>query len=133
VVSGFALDVGKRMVDAVLVEAGEAPMAFETEVRKGIDPGLVEWVRGDTFRTRVWPVPARGRPRIGVEYVSDLPVPHGAGGHLHAVQEVRRALERGALLAASGAYWATVGRLALTGLVESGRHVGPSRRASWPR
>jgi hypothetical protein len=80
VVSGFALDVDGTMVDAVLVEAREARVAFEAEVRKGIDPGLVEWVRGDVFRTRVWPVPPRGRRTIRVEYVSELPVRvQGAG------------------------------------------------------
>ena len=74
ILAGFALDVQGQLVDAVLVEAREARVAFEAEVRKGVDPGLVEWVRGNTFRTRVWPVPARGRRTIRVDYISELPV-----------------------------------------------------------
>ena len=72
VVSGFALDVNGRMTDGVVVEAREARIAFETEVRRGVDPGLVEWVRGNNFRTRVFPIPARGRRTIALEYLTDL-------------------------------------------------------------
>src|SRR5262245_12375160 len=53
--SGFALDVGGEMVDGVVVERHEARIAFEKEVRRGVDPGLAEWVKGNNFRTRVWP------------------------------------------------------------------------------
>ncbi len=59
-VSGFALDVNGRMTDGVIVEAGEARIAFETEVRRGVDPGLVEWVaRRDD--------PAAPAPRIAIK------------------------------------------------------------------
>jgi hypothetical protein len=71
-VSGYGLDVDGEMVDAVVVEAQAARVAFEQEVRRGIDPGLVEWVRGNSFRTRVWPIPAHGRRTVKVEYVSEL-------------------------------------------------------------
>jgi hypothetical protein len=66
------------MVDGVVVERQEARVAFEKEVRRGIDPGLVEWVQGNAFRTRVWPVPAHGRRTVRVQYVSDL-VTRGSG------------------------------------------------------
>jgi hypothetical protein len=81
VVSGYGLDVNGRMVDGVVVEAQQARVAFETEVRRGIDPGLVEWVRGNNFRTRVWPIPARGRRTVAVEYLSDLATSRAGGGH----------------------------------------------------
>src|SRR5262245_52431687 len=67
--SGFALDVGGEMVDGVIVEAQAARVAFEQEVRKGVDPGLAEWVRGSAFRTRVWPVPAEGTRTVRVRYL----------------------------------------------------------------
>ena len=73
-VSGYGLDVDGEMVDAVVVERQAARVAFEQEVRRGIDPGLVEWVRGNSFRTRVWPIPAHGRRTVKVEYVSELAV-----------------------------------------------------------
>lgn len=83
-VSGYALDLGGQLVDAVVVEREAARVAFESEVRRGVDPGLVEWVRGNNFRTRVWPIPAHGTRTVRVEYVSDL-VTEGQGQHLTAL------------------------------------------------
>lgn len=83
-VSGYALDLGGRLVDAVVVEREAARVAFEAEVRRGVDPGLVEWVRGNNFRTRVWPIPAHGTRTVRVEHVSDL-VTEGQGEHLAAL------------------------------------------------
>jgi tetratricopeptide (TPR) repeat protein len=86
-VSGFALDVGGRMVDGVVVGAQEARVAFESEVRRRVDPGLVEWVQGNNFRTRVFPIPARGRRTVTVEYLSDLAA-HETGGAREAIYEL---------------------------------------------
>ncbi len=86
-VSGFGLDVAGRIVDGVVVEAQQARVAFETEVRKGVDPGLVEWVRGNNFRTRVWPIPANGRRTVTLEYLTDLAV-HESGASREAIYEL---------------------------------------------
>ncbi len=69
-VSGYALDVEGRMIDGVVVGKHEARQVFETEVRRGIDPGLVEWTRGRNFKTRIFPIPARGTRTVRVAYVS---------------------------------------------------------------
>jgi len=79
-VAGYALDVRGELVEGVPVERHEARIAFESELRKGIDPGLVEWVKGNTFRTRVWPIPPRGTRTVRVRYVSELVTPGGDGG-----------------------------------------------------
>ena len=71
-VSGYGLDVDGEIVDAVVVEAEAARVIFENEMRGRVDPGLVEWVRGNTFRTRVWPIPAQGRRTVRIQYVSAL-------------------------------------------------------------
>ncbi|MBM4372975.1 MAG: hypothetical protein FJ098_15075, partial [Deltaproteobacteria bacterium] len=76
VVSGYALDVEGVMVDGVVVEKDKARQVFEAEVRKGIDPGLVEWTRGNTFKTRVFPIPAGGSRTVMVRWVSDV-LPEG--------------------------------------------------------
>jgi hypothetical protein len=70
-VSGYALDVGGQLVDAVTIEKEKARVVFETEVRGGIDPGIVEQVQGNNFRTRVHPIPAKGTRTIRVRYVSE--------------------------------------------------------------
>ena len=71
-VSGYGLDVEGQLVEGVIVEKTRARVAFETEVRKGVDPGLVEWTRGNRFRTRVYPIPAEGTRTVQVRYVSEI-------------------------------------------------------------
>jgi hypothetical protein len=77
IVSGFGLDVGGAIVDGVVVEREAARVAFETETRRGIDPGLAEWVQGSLFRTRVYPMPAEGSRTVRVTYLSDLALGEG--------------------------------------------------------
>ncbi len=71
-VSGYALDINGNMVDGVVVEKEKGRQVFEKIVRQGIDPGLVEYTKGNTFKTRVFPVPARGSRIVRVSYVSEL-------------------------------------------------------------
>jgi len=71
-VTGYALDVNGAMVDGVVVEKEEARRIFEAEVRKGVDPGLVEWVGANTFRTRVFPIPANGERTVRVDTVAAI-------------------------------------------------------------
>ena len=74
-VSGYALDIAGVMVDGVVVEKDKARQVFEAEVRKGVDPGLVEWTRGNIFKTRVFPIPAKGSRTVMIRWVSEvLPV-----------------------------------------------------------
>lgn len=83
VVSGYGLDVDGQMVDGVVVEKHAARIAFETETRRRVDPGLVEWVQGNNFRTRVWPIPAGGSRTIKVQYVSDVVTTDREGTAFH--------------------------------------------------
>jgi len=81
-VSGYALDIKGAMIDGVVVEKHEARQVFEKIVRQGIDPGLVEWTKGSNFKTRVYPIPAKGTRTIMVRYVEELPE---IGGRLRYV------------------------------------------------
>ena len=71
-VSGYALDIEGKMVDGVVVPKDKARRVFEIEARKGIDPGLVEWVKGNNFKTRVFPIPPQGTRTVMVRYVTQL-------------------------------------------------------------
>jgi tetratricopeptide (TPR) repeat protein len=71
-VSGYGLDVNGTIVDGVAVEKQRARIIYETEVHKGIDPGLLEHVSGNAFRTRIYPIPANGSRTVRVRYVSEL-------------------------------------------------------------
>ncbi len=72
VVCGYAIDINGIMTDASVVEKEKARIAFENEVKKGVDPGLVEQVRGNAYRTRIYPIPANGSRRIRIEYMTPL-------------------------------------------------------------
>src|SRR6187455_580077 len=72
VVCGYAIDVDGEMVDGVVVAKQEARRILEVEIRKGVDPGLVEHVQGNVYRTRIYPLPAGGTRTIRLVYVSEL-------------------------------------------------------------
>ncbi len=74
VVCGYALDVDGIMVDGVVVAKKEARRILEAEERKGVDPGLVEQVQGNVYRTRIYPLPALGMRTIKLVYISELTV-----------------------------------------------------------
>ncbi len=74
-VVGYGLDVPAGsgvLVEGVCVEKQKARQVFESEVRRGIDPGLVEQTRGNSYRTRVHPIPPNGTRTVQITYVSDL-------------------------------------------------------------
>ncbi len=79
-VSGYALDVDGVLVEGVVVEQERARVILDAEERRGLDPGLVESVGGNVFRTRVWPIPAKGRRTVRVSYVSSLELRQETGG-----------------------------------------------------
>ena len=72
VVCGYGLEIDGEIRDGVVVPKEQARVVFETERRRGADPGLVESVRGNLYKTRVYPVPANGSRRIRLDYVAPL-------------------------------------------------------------
>ncbi len=78
VISGYAIDVNGVMVDGRVVEKEKARIAFENEVKKGVDPGLVEQIKGNAYRTRIYPIPAQGTRQVRVTYTTPLTIaPNG--------------------------------------------------------
>jgi Ca-activated chloride channel homolog len=76
-VAGYALDIGGRMVDGVGVTKEKARVVLETEMRRRVDPGLVEHVRGNMFRTRIFPLPPRGERTVRIVTVAPLALSGG--------------------------------------------------------
>jgi hypothetical protein len=62
VVTGYAFDVGGRMIDGQLLDQPKARNVYEDEIRKGIDPGLAEVTDDNLFQTRIFPI-TREQPR----------------------------------------------------------------------
>lgn len=71
-VSGYALDVNGRMREGVVVEKERARNAYESVKRRMIDPGIVEREAGNIYRTKVYPVPAKGTKRLSIRYLETL-------------------------------------------------------------
>jgi len=71
-VSGYALEVNGSMRSAVAVEKERARTAYETVKRRLIDPGIVEREAGNIYRTKVYPVPAKGTKRLRISYTETL-------------------------------------------------------------
>jgi len=89
-ITSFALDIGGEMREGVVVARSKARDAYESIVRRLIDPGLVEWIGEDRYRIRVFPVPAGGARRIRIRYARDLPAPRdGAMAPVVAVEAGR--------------------------------------------
>lgn len=55
-VQEFGYWVGDKYQKASVVRAKEGRVAYETQVRRGIDPALVEWTAGNNFKMRVYPI-----------------------------------------------------------------------------
>lgn len=72
IVTGYALDVGGRMIDGVLLDQLEARRAYEAQVRQNIDPGLGEVSRSFQFSTRVYPIAPGSTRTVRVRFVSAL-------------------------------------------------------------
>ncbi len=70
--NGYALDVNGIMVDGVAVEKHKARVTFEKIVRQGVDPGLVEKIQGNVFKTRIFPLNANANRKIRIKYITVL-------------------------------------------------------------
>ena len=89
-VCGFALDIDGVMTDGVVVPKEKARAAFEKEVKKGVDPGLVEHLKGNAYRTRLYPIPAQGARRVRLAYVAPLAfAPNGDAALVLAMPRTR--------------------------------------------
>jgi len=61
---GYALDINGKLRNAVPVEKEKAREVFETIKKRNVDPGILEKVEGNNFRTTVYPIAANGGERM---------------------------------------------------------------------
>ena len=71
-VTYYALDINGRMREAVPVEKAKGTEVFEEIEQRRIDPGLLERVEGNNFRTRIYPIPAYGTRTVAIGYEEEL-------------------------------------------------------------
>ncbi len=71
-VSRFAMELNGILREGVVVGKAQGRKVFEEIVRRRIDPALLEMTVGNTFRSRVYPIPAKGTKRIVMAYEQEL-------------------------------------------------------------
>lgn len=71
-VSKYALDINGVLREAVPVEKAKGTEVFENTERRRIDPGILEKVDGNTFRTRIYPILAGGVRIVRIGYEQEL-------------------------------------------------------------
>ena len=76
-VASFAMDVNGAMRDAVPVEKAKGQAVFEDVIRGRIDPGLLEVTQGNSFKLRVYPIPANGVKRVVIRVAQTLDMKTG--------------------------------------------------------
>lgn len=72
-ISRFALDINGTLREGVVVDKNKGQEIFESITRRKVDPGLLEKTKGNNFRTRIYPLPAKGSRRIVIAYEQELP------------------------------------------------------------
>jgi hypothetical protein len=60
----YALDVNGKLREGVIVEKIKARQTYEAVVRRKIDPGIINKTKGNSFKTKIYPIPAKGSKRV---------------------------------------------------------------------
>lgn len=71
-VSGYALDINGKLRNAVPIPKERAKEVFESVEKRNVDPGIIEKVQGNNFRTRIYPFPEKGSRTIQITYHQEL-------------------------------------------------------------
>lgn len=77
-VTRFALEINGNLREAVVVEKEKARVAFESTVRNRIDPALLEKTKGNNYKARIYPIPAKGYKRVVLAFQQKLLVTNNA-------------------------------------------------------
>jgi len=76
-VTGFAVETNGVLVDGEFVERKEAAAKYTAAKETGHAPAILEWVDSQTFRARIFPVPAGGERRVVLRYLQLRPLVDG--------------------------------------------------------
>lgn len=74
-VCGYSLEINGSMVPGVVTAKEKARVAFESEKAKRVDPGIVEHVAGNVWKTRIFPLLPDTPRKAEVVYI--VPVAEG--------------------------------------------------------
>jgi len=72
-ISRYAIDINGKMREAVPVDRSKGTEVFEAIERRRVDPGLLEKLDGNTFRTRIYPINPNSTRTVLIGYEEELP------------------------------------------------------------
>ena len=70
--TGLAMEIDGKLMDGELVERDKARKAYEQIVDQMLDPALLEWENGQTFKLRVFPIEPKKAKRVVLKVVAPL-------------------------------------------------------------
>ncbi|MDR1126428.1 MAG: hypothetical protein LBM64_10315, partial [Deltaproteobacteria bacterium] len=76
-ISGLALDIDGELRPGVPVAKARGQEVFDEVARRNVDPALLEATRGNAYRLRLYPLPARGVRRVAVRVMQPLTAENG--------------------------------------------------------
>lgn len=88
-ISEFAMYIGDKKIEGEILDSREARRIYEDIVRRLKDPALLEYIGRNTFRARVFPIPARGEKRIQLSYSELLKGEKGLVRYLYPLNTER--------------------------------------------
>lgn len=71
-ISRLAMYVDETRMEAGVVERSRGRDIYEQIVHRRRDPALLEWMQGNVFRVRIFPLPARTEKRVLLSYTQTL-------------------------------------------------------------
>ncbi len=71
-VSRYAIDINGKMREAVPVNKSKGKQVFEAVEHRRVDPGLLEKVDGNNFKTRIYPLMPNGERIVIIGYEQEL-------------------------------------------------------------
>ena len=91
-ISEFAMFIGDQKIEGEVLDSREARSIYEDIVRRLRDPALLEYIGRNTFRARVFPIPARGEKRVQLIYSEVLKGEKGLVRYLYPLNTERFSL-----------------------------------------
>ncbi len=74
-ISDFSMWIGDKKVDGEIVEKFKARQIYESIVRQKRDPALLEWMDGNIFKMRIFPIDPRQPKKIKLIYTQIIQGP----------------------------------------------------------
>ncbi|TDO94252.1 VIT domain-containing protein [Flavobacterium sp. 245] len=71
-VSRYAIDINGKLREAVPVNKNKGKQVFEAIEHRRVDPGLLEKVDGNNFKTRIYPLMPNGERTVVIGYEEEL-------------------------------------------------------------